>query len=69
MSFFVHYVSLRYSGGTANKRPNLIVHTREELERMRKQIKAEYKCHDVAFVYTTFEGDIPVEELKKHIDE
>lgn len=63
MSFFVHYVSLRYPSGTANKRPNRVVGSLEELEQLRDELKKEYQCINVSFVYTAISEGTDIEEL------
>lgn len=58
MSLFIHYASLRYGTGTANKRPHIAVQDRQELEQLRKQLQAQYKADRVTFVTSEFDGEL-----------
>lgn len=58
MSLFIHYASLRYGTGTANKRPNIAVQDRQELEQLRNKLCETYKADRVTFVTSEFDGEL-----------
>lgn len=58
MSLFIHYASLRYGTGTANKRPNIAVQNENELEELRKKLCETYKADSVTFVTSEFDGEL-----------
>lgn len=58
MSLFIHYASLGYGTGTANKRPNIAVQDRQELEQLRNKLCETYKADRVTFVTSEFDGEL-----------
>lgn len=58
MGIFIHYASLRYGRGTANKRPHIAVKDQKELEELRARLKDQYKADRVTFVTSEFDGEL-----------
>lgn len=71
MKHFIHKVTMHYDGkaASASITPNIVVHSEEELEQLRKEYMNTYHANSITFTESSFDGNLSEEQIEelKHI--